>query len=195
MALELMPDGVTFKKLSAAQTQALKRYYKAKSDKGPLDGLGIPLAIGIPIILVGGFAAVSYVFKDELQAWMNEQKEDVVTWIKGIPVASGGVVADAILAVTSELGLSSDQPLNPEYIQLDPILNIDGTTTERPPTGPFSLCQRWGLDADDWLARVQRGGFATKTGAALAGAYIIKNMKKEGCSRPLAITQAQWDDV
>lgn len=189
MALELMPDGVTFKKLNAAQTKALKRYYKAKHDRGPLDGLGIPLAIGLPIILVGSIAAISYVFKDELQEYLNEQKEDVVTWIKGIPVASGGVVADAILSVTGGLGLSTNEPLNPEYVTLNP-----GTEHERQ-VGPFTRCQRWESDAADWLARVQRGGFNTKTGAALAGAYIIKNMKADGCPRPNSITKPQWDDV
>lgn len=188
MALELMPDGVTFKKLSAAQTQALKRYYKAKSDKGPLDGLGIPLAIGIPIVLVGGIAVIGYVFKDELQAWLNEQKEDVIEMIKGIPVAAGGTVADAIITVTSGLGLSKDDPVNPEYVTLSA-----GTPQERQ-VGPFTRCQRWGLDADDWLAKVQSGTYESTTVQALAGKYIIKMMKKEGCPRPQAITQAQWDD-
>jgi len=189
MGLELMPDGVTFKKLNAAQTKALKRYYKAKHDKGPLDGLGVPLAIGIPIVLVGSIAALAYVFKDEFQEYLKDQGENVVQFVKGLPVAAGGGVADVVLAVTSAAGLSKEDPVNPEYVTLS-----TGTDQERQ-VGPFTRCQRWGLDADDWLAKVQSGTYSSTTVQALAGAYIIKQMKKEGCTKPRAITQAQWDDV
>jgi len=185
MTLELMPDGVTFKKLNKTQEKALKRYYNRLHDKPLTETLGLPIGLAV----LGGIGAIAYIFKDELQQYLKDKEEDVVDWIKGLPVAAGGGVADVVVSLVDAVGLSTNEPVNPEYV----VLNV-GTPEERT-VGPFSLCQRWGLDADDWLANVQAGKFLTKIGAALAGNYIIKNMKKEECSRPRAITQAQWDDV
>ena len=65
--LELMPDGETFKKLGAAQSAALERYYKREKDS-LLDKTLPPLiSTGIPSILAIGLAAAAYVFKDELE--------------------------------------------------------------------------------------------------------------------------------
>ncbi len=180
-----MPDGKTFKKLNAAQEKAVNNYYKRIHDKP----LSQDLALPIGLVILGGIGALAYVFKDEMQKAFAEQEKAFVDWIKGLPVAAGGGVADVVVSLVDAVGLSTNEPVNPEYA----ILSV-GTPEERT-VGPFSLCQRWGLDADDWLANVQAGKFLTKIGAALAGNYIIKNMKKEGCSRPQAITQAQWDDI
>jgi hypothetical protein len=77
------------------------------------------------------------------------------------------------------------------------ILN-EGTPQERK-VGPFSRCQRWENDAADWFTVKQsyKGdlGYIETTLGALAAARIIKNMKKEGCPKPSAFTQAQWDDI
>ena len=62
----------------------------------------------------------------------------------------------------------------------------------------MSRCKRWETDATEWLAVKQSKGDlgpAESIVAALAAARIIKNMKKEGCSKPSAFTQAQWDEV
>jgi len=183
MALTLMPDGKTFKKLNRTQENALNTYYKQIHDKPLTETLGLPLGLAV----LGGIGAIAYIFKDEIKKAFDEQEKAFVDWFKGLPVAAGGGVAD-LLIKAGDL-IFPQNPLNPEYTTLSA-----GTPEERT-VGPFSLCQRWGLDADDWLANVQAGKFLTKIGAALAGNYIIKNMKKEGCSRPQAITQAQWDDI
>ena len=59
--------------------------------------------------------------------------------------------------------------------------------------GPLTRCKRWEMDATTWLEKVQAGNYNTVQ-AALAAKRIISNMKKEGCSRPLAFTVAQWED-
>ena len=46
MALELMPDGVTFKKLNKTQEKALERYYKRAQDKPLAETVGLPLLAG-----------------------------------------------------------------------------------------------------------------------------------------------------
>jgi len=185
MALTLMPDGKTFKKLNRTQEKALKGYYNRLHDKPLPETLGLPLGLAV----LGGIGAIAYIFKDEIKKAFDEQEKAFVDSFKGLPVAAGGGVADIVVSLVDAVGLSTNEPVNPEFV----ILNV-GTPDERT-VGPFSLCQRWGLDADDWLANVQAGKFLTKIGAALAGNYIIKNMKKEGCSRPQAITQAQWDEI
>jgi len=193
MALTLMPDGKTFKKLNAVQEKALKRYYNRLHDKPLAETLGLPIGLAV----LGGIGAIAYIFKDELQQYLKDKEEDVVDWIKGLPVAAGGGVADIVVSLIDAVGLSTNEPVNPEYVMLDPIpaeRSASGEIEERR-LGPFTRCQRWEFDANDWVSNVEAGKFLTKIGAALAGNYIIKNMKKEGCSRPQAFTQAQWDDI
>jgi len=181
MALELMPDGKTFKKLNATQEKALKRYYKRTHDKPLIRDLALPIGLAV----LGGIGAIAYVFKEELQQYLKDKEEDVVTWIGGLPRAGGGLVADAIIGL--EGALFPQNPVTPEFIE------VGGRTI-----GPLSRCKRWETDATEWLSVKQSKGDlgpAESVVAALAAARIIKNMKKEGCSKPSAFTQAQWDEV
>ena len=181
MGLELMPDGKTFKKLNATQEKALKRYYKRTHDKPLIRDLALPIGLAV----LGGIGAIAYVFKEELQQYLKDKEEDVVTWIKGLPAAGGGVVADAIINL--EGALFPQNPVTPEFIE------VGGRTI-----GPLSRCKRWETDATEWLSVKQSKGDlgpAESVVAALAAARIIKNMKKEGCPKPSAFTQAQWDEV
>jgi len=181
MALELMPDGKTFKKLNSVQEKALKRYYKRAQDKPLIRDLALPIGLAV----LGGIGAIAYVFKDELQQYLKDKEEDVVTWIGGLPRAGGGVVADAIISLESTL--FPQNPVTPEFIE------VGGRTI-----GPLSRCKRWETDATEWLSVKQSKGDlgpAESVVAALAAARIIKNMKKEGCPKPSAFTQAQWDEV
>ena len=176
MALELMPDGKTFKKLNSVQEKALKRYYKRLHDKPLSQNLALPISIG----------ALAYILKDKLKI-PDLDIPDVKTLIE----ETGGIVADAIVQV--EGALFPQNPINPEYV----ILN-EGTPQERK-VGPFSRCSRWELDATDWLTVKQSykgdlGYFETTLGA-LTASRIIKNMKREGCSKPTVFSQAQWDDI
>jgi len=176
MALELMPDGKTFKKLNATQEKALKRYYQRLHDRPITQELGLPIGLAV----LGGIGAIAYVFKDELKTYLANKEEDVITWIKGLPAAGGGVVADAIINLGDAIFPAN--PATPEYI------SVGGRTV-----GPLTRCKRWEMDATTWLEKVQAGNYNTVQ-AALAAKRIISNMKKEGCSRPLAFTVAQWED-
>ena len=185
MALELLPDGKTFKKLTPAQTKAVDRYYKRATGEPFSKSVALPSAL----IAVAGIGAIAYIFKDKALEWFEEQKLDFVEWIKGLPVATGGIVADAIVttgaAVTEAVG-GTGGPTTPEY------LTVNGAQI-----GPLSICQRWENDAVDWLTLIQAKpnmGKTEKTIAALAAKRIIKGMKEAGCAKPAAFTQAQWDD-
>jgi len=190
MAMELLPDGKTFKKLTTAQTKAMDRYYKRS--RGAPERFA-KMALPASLIIVGGMGALVYVFKDEMKAWVDDNVDDFVDWLKGLPkaaaVATGGGVADVIVtagaAVTEAVGAAGG-PTTPEY------LTVNGAQI-----GPLSICQRWENDAVDWLALVQAKPSMSgteKTVAALAAKRIIKGMKDEGCPKPRAFTQAQWDD-
>ena len=178
MGLELMPDGKTFKKLNAVQEKALNRYYKRLHEVPLSQNLVLPISIAI--------GALAYILKDKLKI-PELDIPDVKTLIEG----AGGTVADVIIQV--EGALFPQNPINPEYV----ILN-EGTPQERK-VGPFSRCQRWENDATDWLTVKQsyKGdlGYIETTLGALTAARIIKNMKKEGCPKPSAFTQTQWDDI
>jgi len=181
MPLELMPDGVTFKKLNATQEKALKRYYKRQHDKPSSQYLSLPTSLTV----LGGIGAIAYIFKEEIQKAFEEQKIDFFTWMKDLPVAAGGGVADII--IKAEEALFPQNPVTPEFII------IDGREI-----GPLSRCKRWEVDANDWHRLAYDSGELTrteKTLAALTAARIIKNMKKEGCDRPPSFTQSQWDDI
>ena len=143
------------------------------------------LALPIGLAVLGGIGAIAYVFKDELKTYLADKEEDVITWIKGLPAAGGGVVADAIISLESTL--FPQNPVTPEFIE------VGGRTI-----GPLSRCKRWETDATEWLSVKQSKGDlgpAESVVAALAAARIIKNMKKEGCLKPSAFTQDQWDEV
>jgi len=180
-----MPDGKTFKKLNATQEKALKRYYKRSQDKPLIQDLSLPIGLAV----AGTIGAIAYIFKDQLLKEFEEQKEDFFPWLFSLPkkavLWTGGGVADTLVSLVDVVyGLSTNEPVTPEFII------IDGREI-----GPLDRCKRWEADATTWLGNVQAGKFITKLGAALAGNYIIKNMKKDGCSKPLAFTQAQWDDI
>jgi len=204
MGLELMPDGKTFKKLNATQEKALKRYYKRAHDKPLTETVGVPLLAG-GIVITGVIGAIAYIFRDPIKTTFEASKEDLFDWLFSLPkkgaVAAGGGVADAIVNVGDALfgpegslalftGRGLDEPINKEYI----IINPDDSPRDYRYAGPFTRCQRWALDADDWLARDQAKDYLTKIGHALALKGIIKNMKGENCPRPASITVAQWED-
>ena len=184
MGLELMPDGVTFKKLNATQEKAVNRYYKRLHDKPISQDLALPIGL----VILGGIGAIAYIFKERIEEEFEEQQEAFATWIVGLPkkivVASGGGVADAILTLTDNL--FGNNPNNPEYVTLyNPTRQV----------GPFTRCQRWESDGLDWKTKDQAGEYITKTGSALVAGRIIKNMKREGCTKPTVFSQAQWDDI
>ena len=172
MGLELMPDGVTFKKLNATQEKALKGYYKRLHNRPLTQELGLPIGLAV----LGVIGAMAYILKDKLKI-PEFEIPDAKTLVEG----AGGVIGDAIINLRN--AIIPPEPVTPEYI----------TFPDREPIGPLTRCKRWETDATAWLQKVQAGNYNTIQ-AALAAKIIISNMKKEGCPRPSAFTVAQWKD-
>ena len=185
--LELLPDGQTFRKLTKTQTKALDRYYKReKKTSLPLPSLG--MALGIPLVLAVGIGSFAYLFKDELQDAVKEEYDSFKDFLFSLPkemtVAAGGALADIIVDPLAAIG----GPTTPEFLTLPSGVKV----------GPLSICKRWETDAMDTVALInEKGSNITKT-ETVAGALVIKRivkaMKKEGCTKPAVISQAQWDD-
>ena len=173
MALELLPDGKTFRKLTRAQSGALERYYKRAKGE-PLDSKSMVLPASL--IIVAGIGTIAYFLKDKLKI----PEIDIPTWddvaegVKSLAEGAGGAVADVISAGFTRL----EQPNTPEF--------VNGV-------GPLDICKRWEVDATTILEKVQSGEYNTII-AALQFKRVIKGMKYAKCARPGAITQAQWDD-
>jgi hypothetical protein len=180
MALELMPDG-TFKKLSKVQTDALDRYYKRENGDILSSLIGSPI---LPSLIYGTLGVATLV-----TAWAYLKDQDLpsfdesANWLGG---GVGGVIAKAY----------TNNPKSPQFIpSIDPLKK--GEMVEVP------RCKRWEIDAAALIETTKLSAFfelpllapqftilrATKS------VHIIKNMKREGCPKPDAFSQAQWDDV
>ena len=96
MALELMPDGVTFKKLNKTQHAALNNYYKRLHDKPLSQDLALPMGL----VILGGIGAMAYIFKDDIKKEFEEQKEALWDWviggIKSLPKKAVVATADGL---------------------------------------------------------------------------------------------------
>ena len=173
MALELMPDG-TFKKLTKVQTDALERYYKREKEQILPALIQSPF---FPTLVYGSLGVATLVVA---WAYLKDKdlptSDDVGSWL------GGGVAA-----------IYSDDPKSPNFITL-----ADGTTRE------LTRCQQWEQDAIMWKI-AEEGVFGElnklfpsfmtgglKISQATRALNIIKNMKKEGCPKPSAFSDAQW---
>ena len=121
--LELMPDGETFKKLGAAQSAALERYYKREKDSlldktvPNLVGAGIPVLVGVAVV------AIAYVFKEQLV----EEKDKFIGGVGQF--VNEGIWQNVVAPV---LEIIPQTPNTPEYVKV-------GEWT----IGPLTLCNRW----------------------------------------------------
>jgi len=169
VSLVLMPDGITFKKLNKAEEQALKRYYKRSDD---IEGKVISQ---LPIILATSIAAAAYVFRDNILERIKEEGIGIVE--------QGGLGIAKILTFIARAATST--------VKGGPLVG-----PREPEIGPqgeaLTPCQRYEADyvADNELHTIPFVGTVLQ---ALAQLNTIQKMKKDGCSRPPIIPQAQWD--
>lgn len=179
MPITAVPQGVELRKLSAVQKRAVDDLLQKQRENNLLE---TTISTAIPALAfagVGGAAIlVAYSYLNDLK--LPTAKEVA----KAVTTAAGEVVSDVVIDVGGGLAKAAgfeDNPTTPEYLPSG--------------VGPLSRCKRWELDALDILTRVQSGKLSkTETvQAALATKRVIKNMKAEGCDRPTAISQAQWD--
>jgi len=174
MALTLMPDGKTFKKLNAVQEKALKNYYNRLHDKPLTETLGIPIGLAV----LGGIGALAYIFRDEIKKEFEEQEKAFVDWLKGLPAKVGVGFFD--------LGFDIGK-------------TVTGTDLTKPSGeaaevfGPdVSICSQYEYD----LINLRNRDPFWPWEIAAVGLGIrekLKGMKKEGCSKPPFIDQDNWD--
>ena len=178
MPITAIPRDLDVRKLTAAQANAVKKYLSETGDKSLAK---YALLVGIPTLAFVGVAGGT-----AFLIWHYLKGIDLPSF-KEVQEAAGGVVADVIIDVggaTARAAGFEDNPANPEYI------SAGGRTI-----GPLTRCKRWELDANDWHQKVYDSGEdVNSVQASLAAKRIIKNMKKEGCDKPPAFTQSQWDD-
>ena len=178
MPITAIPRDLDVRKLTAAQANAVKKYLSESGDKSLAK---YALLVGIPTLAFVGVAGGT-----AFLIW-HYLKDIELPSFKEVQEAAGGVVADVIIDVggaTARAAGFEDDPANPEYI------SAGGRTI-----GPLTRCKRWELDANDWHQKVYDSGEdVNSVQASLAAKRIIKNMKKEGCDKPPAFTQSQWDD-
>jgi len=172
MPITAIPKGVELRKITAVQKRALDELITKERGSSALT---TALVVGIPSI-VAGSAILAYVFKEQMISWFDKQEEALKELVKDAVVKTGETIVETVIETGNKI--FKNDPVTPEQ--------YGGSTLDR--------CTRWAVDATENLARTQKGDLTEteKVQAALNLVYIAKNMKSEGCSRPSAISVAQW---
>jgi len=172
MPITAIPKGVELRKITAVQKRALDELITKERGSSALT---TALVVGIPSIIAGS-AVLAYVFKEEAKEWFDKQEEKVKDVVKDVVVKTGETIIELVIETGNKI--FKNDPVTPEQ--------YGGSTLNR--------CTRWAVDATENLARVQKGNLTRTETAGLAAnlKYIISNMKSEDCSRPSAISVAQW---
>ena len=172
MPITAIPKGVELRKITAVQKRALDELITKERGSSALT---TALVVGIPSV-VAGSAILAYVFKEEAKEFYADKKGEFIEAIKIVVENTGGEIVDVVLDTANKV--FQNNPKTPEI--------VNGSKLTR--------CTRWAVDATDVLALVQKGNLtkAETTVAAIATIAIAKEMKREGCSRPSAISEDQW---
>jgi hypothetical protein len=175
MPITAIPKGVELRKITAVQKRALDELITKERGSSALT---TALVVGIPSV-VAGSAILAYVFKEEAKEWLADQQETILEVAKKVVENTGGGIVEVVLDTANKI--FQNNPKTPKV--------VNGSELTR--------CTRWAVDATDVLALVQKGGLtkAETVAAAVATIGIAKAMKLEGCSRPAAISVAQWDQA
>tara|TARA_R100000963_G_C4641791_1_gene105402 strand:+ start:1810 stop:2343 length:534 start_codon:yes stop_codon:yes gene_type:complete len=177
MPIAAIPQGIELRKISAGQQKAIDELLKKQKETSLLN-TAIPTTA---LLVIAGGAAATFLFKDQIQEWAKEQTGNLFEAFKqkvvDIATGSGRGIADII---TNAIG--RDEPKTPPTFT-----DAQGNVLTIP------RCTRWETDYVDSISQAQAGGDITVL--ALAQLNIIKNMKAEGCERPVTIPQSQWNKV
>ena len=175
MPIAAIPPGVVIKNIPPGHKRALDDLLSKERDNSAISSA---LLVGIPSIIAGS-AILAYVFKDEMKTWFKEQQDTLLEATKKVVAGAGEGIVDITLDTLNKV--FQNNPKTPKV--------VNGSELTR--------CTRWAVDATDVLALVQKGNLtkAETVAAAVATIGIAKEMKREGCSRPSAISQKQWDQA
>lgn len=188
MPLTLMPDGKTFKKLNAIQTEALERYYKRLRKTNQEAPIKTALD-NLPIVLGAGILAGAYIFRDTIKTELEEKWEAFK--ITALDATGGGVyniVDFAISFFRPSSELWTGEPAEPESPA--EVVLPDGETVT------LTACQRYDNDIVDLYDTIPTSGWFLRTRRTLHGLEIndkLDTMKKAGCPKPAGVTQRDWD--
>ena len=175
MPITAIPKGVELRKITSVQKRALDELITKERGSSALT---TAILVGIPSIIAGS-AVLAYVFKEEAKTWLADQQETILEVAKKVVENTGGGIVEVVLDTANKI--FQNNPKTPKV--------VNGSELTR--------CTRWAVDATDVLALVQKGNLtkAETAVAAIATIAIAKEMKREGCSRPAAISVAQWDQA
>jgi hypothetical protein len=178
MPITAVPQGVELRKLSAVQKRAVDDLLARQRESSLVENFVTSALPALAFAGVGGAAVlVAYSYLNDLKIPTAKEVAKAVT------TAAGEIVSDVVIDVGGGLAKAAgfeDNPTTPEFLPSG--------------LGPLSRCKRWEIDAVDIVTRIQGGlNEVEKVQAALALKRVIKNMKKEGCDRPTAISVDQWE--
>jgi len=176
MPITAVPQGVELRKLSAVQKRAVDDLLARQRESSLVENFVTSALPALAFAGVGGAAVlVAYSYLNDLKIPTAKEVAKAVT------TAAGEIVSDVVIDVGGGLAKAAgfeDNPTTPEFLPSG--------------LGPLSRCKRWEVDAVEIVSRIQGGlNEVEKVQAALALKRVIKNMKKEGCDRPTAISVAQ----
>ena len=178
MPITAVPQGVELRKLSAVQKRAVDDLLARQRESSLVENFVTSALPALAFAGVGGAAVlVAYSYLNDLKIPTAKEVAKAVT------TAAGEIVSDVVIDVGGGLAKAAgfeDNPTTPEFLPSG--------------LGPLSRCKRWEVDAVEIVSRIQGGlNEVEKVQAALALKRVIKNMKKEGCDRPTAISIDQWE--
>jgi hypothetical protein len=174
MPIAAVPVGVEIRKITPTQKKALDELLKKQKDSDlqiELLKILIPTVAFVGVSAAAGAATFAYLKDVEIPSGAELVK------------SAGSAISDVIVSGI-DAAIGEAQPSTPEYLPSG--------------RGPLTRCVRWETDYVDLQGAIQAGEADSRGGTVIAALLlkrIIKQMKKEGCTRPVTIPQSQWDEV
>lgn len=177
MPIAAIPAGVEIRKISAVQKRALDELLKKQKEtdlQNEIVTTVIPTVAFIGVSAMAGIAAWAYLNDEKITELVKTSTEQAGLGVAKFLIGGSGLFAD--FALDRPVGSAGDPRTKETTIQ--------GNTLTR--------CQRYEADyvADNELHTLPFVGTVLQATSQL---NTIQKMKKEGCSKPSIIPQAQWD--
>tara|TARA_Y100000401_G_C8248669_1_gene186953 strand:- start:21 stop:545 length:525 start_codon:yes stop_codon:yes gene_type:complete len=174
MPIAAIPQGVEIKKLTPTQEKALDKLLRQQRDENTLQ---TAIRVAIPTVAFVGVAGAA------IATTFAYLKDIELPTVKDIVTSGGDLVSDVIVSGVDTI-VGKQQPKTPEFLPSG--------------AGPIPICKRWETDYVEVAEQIAQGEADSPVGVvvgALLQKNIIKQMKKQGCERPVTIPATQWDEV
>ena len=174
MPIAAIPQGVEIKKLTPTQEKALDKLLRQQRDENTLQ---TAIRVAIPTVAFVGVAGAA------IATTFAYLKDIELPTVKDIVTSGGDLVSDVIVSGVDTI-VGKQQPKTPEFLPSG--------------AGPIPICKRWETDYVEVAEQIAQGEADSPVGVvvgALLQKNIIKQMKKQGCERPVIIPATQWDEV